>query len=268
MNNINPLHVVLERLGCGDPVKGALFFWDEVKKWPSGSLDILVTSGLLKPAQPMTNIECDGCEENCFMPVTVYPAQEDKPGRAFITCDKRDDIGRVRVDFRRMEQWQTTGGMLAEFLTRLLGFAQLQQEDSTRKRWVLGMLTSKKYSEQATLVIDSGISLQVAGHGIPLMEILKFDNGAFSANKDELLRLASKPKAQPVAQGSAPDTLRREVGKLKTQKQYANWQQAYKELKQKPQNKSKSDVWFSQQIAKLEIANGCDSETIRKHMTK
>ena len=110
MNHINPLQVVLERLGCADPATGAFFFWDEVKNWPAGALDLLVTSGLLQQAQPMTTIECDGCEENCNMPVTIYTAQDDKPSRAFIDCIERADMGRVRVDFRRMEQWQGEGG--------------------------------------------------------------------------------------------------------------------------------------------------------------
>jgi len=102
---INPLQIILERLGCTDSGKSAFFSWDELKGWPPDALEALAACGLLQPAQPVTVIECDGCEENCTMPVTVYPALDDKPGKAFITCDKRDDIGRVPVDFRRMEQW-------------------------------------------------------------------------------------------------------------------------------------------------------------------
>jgi hypothetical protein len=101
MTDINPLQIVLERAGHADPAKGAFFFWDEVKGWPAGILDILVTSGLLQQAQPMDIIECDGCEVKCIMPVIVYPAQENKAGRAFISCDKPEDMGRIKVSFAR-----------------------------------------------------------------------------------------------------------------------------------------------------------------------
>lgn len=38
------------------------------------------------------------------MPVHVFPAEGGRLARALITCDKRDDVGRVVVDFRRLEQ--------------------------------------------------------------------------------------------------------------------------------------------------------------------
>ena len=45
---------------------------------------------------------------------------------------------------------------------------------------------------------------------------------------------------------------------------YANWQDQYKKLKR--ENHKKSDVWISVQISKMDIAQGKDSETIRKNM--
>jgi hypothetical protein len=47
---------------------------------------------------------------------------------------------------------------------------------------------------------------------------------------------------------------------------YGQWRKAYRELKKKRPNMS--DVWYSQQIAKLDIALGRDAETIRKQMKK
>jgi hypothetical protein len=45
---------------------------------------------------------------------------------------------------------------------------------------------------------------------------------------------------------------------------YIAWQKAYVKLKR--DNPSKSNVWISKQIAKMDIAKACKSETIRKNM--
>jgi len=63
---------------------------------------------------------------------------------------------------------------------------------------------------------------------------------------------------------AARTTVRREARKLTTAGLYKRWQIAYR--KSKKAHPDKSDVWHSQQIAKLEIAEGRNAETIRKHM--
>lgn len=201
VNQVNPLHVVLERLGCADPATGAFFFWDEVKDWPAGALDVLVTNGLLQPAQPTAAIECDGCEENCIMPVTVYPAQEDKPGRAFITCDKRDDIGRVRVDFRRMEQWQTTGGLIATTLARLLELSQ-PSNAADGGQWRIGTLKGRKHKSPVTLLAGDSLTLALSGHTAPLVDMLTFEENALALDKAALIRLVDNPAGDAEAEGA------------------------------------------------------------------
>lgn len=194
INHIAPLQIVLDRLGCADPAKGTFFFWDEVKDWPAGVLDLLVTSGLLQQAQPRDTIECDGCEENCInMRVEVYPAQEDKPGRAFITCDKRDDMGRVRVDFRRMEQWQTTGGLIAAALARLLGLPRTATQATDGNQWNIGTLKGKKHNSPVKLLAGDGLTLALAGHAVPLVEVLTIEENALALDKDVLIGLVDKP---------------------------------------------------------------------------
>ncbi len=193
IKQINPLHVVLERLGCTDPAKGAFFFWDEVKEWPSGALDMLVISGLLQPAQPMTTIECDGCEQNCMMPVTVYPAQEGKLGLAFITCDKRDDMGRVRVDFRRMEQWQTTGGLIAAVLAKSLGLSQPSAHAVDGRQWRIGTLNGNKHKSSVTLLAGDSLTLSLAGYTVQLVEVFTIEENAIALDKAALIRLVDNP---------------------------------------------------------------------------
>lgn len=194
INRSNPLEVLLERLGCADPAKGAFFFGDEVKDWPSGALDVLVTGGLLRPAQPMSTIECDGCEEKCInKPVVVYPAQEDKPGRAFVVCDERDDMGRIRVSFDRMRQWQTTCDLIADVLARLLGAGASAATTSKANQWHLGVLKGKKLKSRVTLLANDGFNLSLAGHTVPLIEVLAIENEALALDKGELIRLVDKP---------------------------------------------------------------------------
>jgi len=61
-----------------------------------------------------------------------------------------------------------------------------------------------------------------------------------------------------------PSNARREARKLDTQAMYESWRKAYCALKNS--RPKMSDVWYSLQIAKLEIAEGRDADTIRKHM--
>jgi hypothetical protein len=63
-----------------------------------------------------------------------------------------------------------------------------------------------------------------------------------------------------------PSKARIEARKLDTQAMYASWQKAYRASREK--RPDMGDVWYSQQIAKTDIANGRDAETIRKRMKK
>jgi hypothetical protein len=62
------------------------------------------------------------------------------------------------------------------------------------------------------------------------------------------------------------NTVRRETRRLQTLGKYERWQREYRRLvKTRP---GKSDVWYSQQISRLEISKDNTAETIRKHMKK
>ncbi len=63
---------------------------------------------------------------------------------------------------------------------------------------------------------------------------------------------------------STKNTARLEVRRLNTQSMYNSWQKEYRKLMKARPNKSKS--WCSVQIAKMDISNGRDSETIRRNL--
>jgi len=192
------LEHIFERLSRADSGQ-ELFGADEAAQWPESALDVLVKSGLLERAEPAQVIECDGCERNCFMPVHVQPAEGNRPARAFISCDKREDVGRVPVELGRRAQWRITGGMLAGAVARLMGFTNPPNEDSVGKRWTLGRLKRKEYKGEVTLSVEGGVALMVAGQDIPLAHVLTLNRRELKADKDALLRLVDGDARQPTA---------------------------------------------------------------------
>ena len=72
--------------------------------------------------------------------------------------------------------------------------------------------------------------------------------------------------ASNVSKKRQGSTVRRENGKLDTQARHKAWQKAYqKEIKRRP---NMSNVWYSQRIADMPIAQRRKAETIRRHMKK
>ena len=192
------LEHIFERL-CRADTGQEIFGVDEAAQWPESALEVLIKSGLLERAEPAQVIECDGCERNCFMPVHVQPAEGNRPARAFISCDKREDVGRVPVELGRLAQWRITGGMLAGAVARLLGFTQAPHEDSMGKRWMLGPLKGNEYKGEMTLSLEGHVKLTVAGQDIPLAHVLTLNRRGLKADKDALLKLVGGDTRQPGA---------------------------------------------------------------------
>jgi hypothetical protein len=192
------LEHILERL-CRADSGQEIFGADEAAQWPESALEALIKSGLLERAEPAQVIECDGCERNCFMPVYVRPAEGDRPARAFISCDKPEDVGRLPVELGRLAQWRITGGMLAGAVARLLGFTKPPHEDSVGKRWTLGRLKGKEYKGEVKLSIEGGVALMVASQNIPLVHTLTLNGRGLKADKGAVLRLVEGATRQPAA---------------------------------------------------------------------
>ena len=110
------------------------------------------------------------------------------------------------------------------------------------------------------------VCLTTSGHSRPLAEVVQYENGMPNIDRKALLNLVDLPPAKEAANLYPPSTVRRVARKLDTQVMYESWKKAYRKLKRdKPGN---TDVWYSLQIAKMDIANGRDAETIRKNMIK
>lgn len=125
--------------------------------------EALVSAGLLLPAEPAGAVICDGCERNCAMPVEIAPAINGRPSRAFIICDKRDDIGRVRVEPARLRRWTFSFSLLARALAKALKSDQEPAQEG--EIWLLGNAKIGRNITQVTLARraqDAPIGAQLA----------------------------------------------------------------------------------------------------------
>lgn len=206
------LKAVLDRLGSAEAAE-AFFGADEATDWPPGALDVFLKDGLLRRAQPAQVIECRDCEENCFMPVHVFPAEGGRPARALIACDKRDDVGRVEVDFHRLEQWQATGGMIAAVLARLLEFSEPAPADG--RQWHIGVLKGKKHNSPVALLARDNLTLSLAGHAVPLVDVLGIEKNTLALDKAALIHLVDNPEGNGEDPEARRERLKARVGEEK-----------------------------------------------------
>lgn len=261
MDNNQALTALIEHVSASDePVS---LGWDELQQWQNGVLARFLMAGLLSQDVKAQSLVCSGCEQYCFMP--VY--QTDDEQRAFIVCDdpdKQDQMGRVQVPLERLQQWQASARQFAGVIAGLLAFEPKPVYQKTSACYALGMLHSDGGRRWVSLMVQP-LVLEINRHAAPLNELLYFDGEALVIDErriDELLN------SVPSDTGKAyiPDVSKREARKLATQAMYQDWHDEYLSLKQKRPHKT--DTWYSMQIAKLGIAQGKDSETIRKNMKK
>ncbi len=188
MINSRLLESIFKRFGNTE--SEVVFSADEVCEWSPKLLEVFIKHGLLRSINPATVIECMGCEENCISPVHIFPAQLNRPSRAFIACDKRDDVGRVPIEFHRLQQWHSTRELIANLLAQLLGFDPPQCEGHL---WSIGVLKGKKRKGLITLANTGELLLQVAGHEVLLWEIVELQDNEIIINKSSLMKLVDKP---------------------------------------------------------------------------
>ena len=217
----------------------------------------MVQLKIVQQVQHAKSVICDGCEENCVRPAHIYLATVKSPARAFVVCDMREDVGRVNVDFERLNQWQVSEQQLAEMVRDLLGHST-QPVVKDAGSWSLGVYCGKKHRAVVGLNLCSEARLIMNDTTLSLIELIGFSNGRLELDTTKITQL--------IDLGLAPagKVQKNELRKSKTQTRNENWNKEYQRLKRA--NSNKSDTWISQQIAKLPIADGKDSETIRKNM--
>lgn len=190
---MTPQVALLELLERAAIARGAAAFVneDELSRWPSAAVAEMKAKQLLKRGQPASNVVCINCEEECLRPVYVLSDAGLDP-TAFVVCHLRSDTNRVDIPISRIAQWHTTGELIADVLAQLLGVSRTTAAANDRE-WIIGTLKGRKHKSLVTLRADNDLHLLLAGHNIPLADVLTFDQNGLTADKNRLIRNVDKP---------------------------------------------------------------------------
>ncbi len=128
----------------------------------------------------------------------------------------------------------------------------------------MGLWVDDKSHCPITLDFTGELSLKLDQVSVPLVDVVYVEHRQLLVDRGAIQSLANPSSTASAKSQYQPSTLKRELGKQQTANLHADWHKAYRQIKR--QHPEKSDTWISKQIAKMDIAQGRDSETIRKNM--
>ena len=233
---------------------------EELNLWPGAAVAAMKSQRLLAKARPASSAICPGCERDCVMPLHTPPTMGTPA--SFIVCDKRSDTNRVAVPIERLTQWQCTAAAVCGFIAVSVGMRRSDQRTDGADLWNIGIVMGDKRSQMLCLQAHGVLALVVGSNAVPLAELIDYHDGGFSLDDDIIRRLVDA--ATTADNRYTPSNTKREARKLDTQAMYESWRKARRDLNKK--RRDMSDVWYSKQIAKMDIAQGRSADTIKKNM--
>lgn len=190
MNSTDALAALLDRVAAGDG-EPARFSERELAEWPVAAVAQLKAAGLLVKGPPADVVNCPGCEEDCAMPVETATTAGGAL-RAFVVCDRRDDVARVAIPRDSLEQWTCSPERVADVLARLLD-TRRSGDDAAGGRWDVGVLKGAKGAAHVVLGIEGGLRLAVAGHSLALADVLELGDQGLTLDRRALTRCVDNP---------------------------------------------------------------------------
>jgi hypothetical protein len=220
MTTLDAVLELLTRVGASNGA-AVLVSEAELSHWPASAIQAMKSQKLLVKASPASSAVCPGCEQECVMPVHTLPAGS-RSAASFIVCDKRDDINRVAVPNKRLEQWQCSIGAFADLIAAFLSLRCPCSDGTSSGRREIGIFKGAKHSSHLVLVADGALTLKLAGHSLALADILTLENDGFKLDKRTLTRLVDKPVSGAGDAESAAQRRERLVKRVQAEKDKGN----------------------------------------------
>ena len=194
MRLIGILHDLIDCLGSqGDYLLG----WDEAQHWPNGAIAILEECGLIKETESAPAFVCRKCGEECECEVHYRTGSTGEP-QAVIACDERDDMGVMHVPTKALRQWKVSERSLASWLAKTIGVVGMSKIDRGNGYIHIGRFKSVNQMIDIGLLLDDPLTLDIAGHDIPLCDLVTDQGGIPGINQETFGELAAlPPKKRP-----------------------------------------------------------------------
>lgn len=178
---MTPQATLIELLGRVGALNGAavMISTEEWNQWPATAVSALKSQGLLLKAPPAKSVVCNGCEQECSMPVHAV-TRINVPATSFVVCDKRSDINRVPVTAARLTQWRCDAQTMCGFIAASLGMTQTTVQPSEDGLLPIGMVRGDKRSQMLCLRVQGNLALVVDASAMPLADVTGFENGRFT----------------------------------------------------------------------------------------
>jgi len=262
MNSLEVMEILLGRVTYSEDGV-AWFTAHEMQQWPLEAVEALKGQQLLKRSRDAGTALCDGCEEACVLPVQSVRNGATNEAVLFLLCTLRSDTNRVMVDSSRLRQWRASIERLCDFVATDLSINRSNVSQDEDSLFPVGLFHGEQRGQLLLLQLDTPLMLVAGDQSLPLSELIGFEEGHYRINRALVTQLVDHATGD---ERHTPSTVRREARKLRTQERNERWRKAYRKIKR--ENPTQTDNWIANQIAKLDIAQGRDSETIRKQMKK
>jgi hypothetical protein len=132
----DPLRNILSRL---DREQQPVVTYTDLKRWPAGVADAMISVGLLREMEPATSIVYDGCDERCVITPELVENPETNRVIGVYYC-KRDGCGRITIDPEELRQWEPCFEALALIMARQLDLSAATSPVVPNRVHLLGAL--------------------------------------------------------------------------------------------------------------------------------
>gem|GEM_PF-2354527 len=131
----DPLDDLIDRV---ELPHGPIFRTDEAARWPAGTLNRFLESGLLRETSRAKSIWYDGCDDGCLVEPELREDRRTGKMVAAFVCRQEGCGGLITLDPACLRRWEVDVTALGKHIAEVVGTKGRPVEDAPGRIWLLG----------------------------------------------------------------------------------------------------------------------------------